>query len=229
MTQRKRILVVAPHADDETLGMGGTIARYCSEGHSVRVAIVTGQGNDPHPIWKSETWEKVRTEARAAMKHLGDPELVFYELPAVVFADGPIYQTNGIIDNVIREFDPDELYIPYYHDLHRDHLSVSYACLVAARSYTARGKNINVLAMYETPTETHLLPGSIAPSFSPNLYVSIDGFVDAKLSAWAEYVSQHQDGITPRSPAALSALARLRGADIGQSAAEAFMLVKWRR
>ena len=35
----KKILVVAPHPDDETLGVGGTIAKLASEGHEVHVLI----------------------------------------------------------------------------------------------------------------------------------------------------------------------------------------------
>ena len=42
------ILVIAPHADDETLGMGGTIARLGSEGREVNVAVMTGPGAEPH-------------------------------------------------------------------------------------------------------------------------------------------------------------------------------------
>ncbi len=36
-----KILVIAPHADDEVLGVGGTIARYAEEGHQVYVCVVT--------------------------------------------------------------------------------------------------------------------------------------------------------------------------------------------
>ena len=38
----KKILVVAPHPDDETLGVGGTIAKLASEGHEVHVLVVSG-------------------------------------------------------------------------------------------------------------------------------------------------------------------------------------------
>ena len=39
---KKRILVVSPHPDDETLGVGGTIAKYSSEGHDVHVLTISG-------------------------------------------------------------------------------------------------------------------------------------------------------------------------------------------
>ena len=41
-----KILVVAPHPDDEVLGAGGTLLRYKSEGHSIAWLIVTGITED---------------------------------------------------------------------------------------------------------------------------------------------------------------------------------------
>ena len=48
------ILVLAPHPDDEILGVGGTMARLCADNEKVVVAIVTGIGDKPHPLFKSE-------------------------------------------------------------------------------------------------------------------------------------------------------------------------------
>ena len=36
-----KVLVIAPHPDDEILGVGGTMAKYIDEGHDVYVCIVT--------------------------------------------------------------------------------------------------------------------------------------------------------------------------------------------
>ena len=37
-----RVLVIAPHADDESLGCGGSILRHVSEGDDVHWLLVTG-------------------------------------------------------------------------------------------------------------------------------------------------------------------------------------------
>jgi LmbE family N-acetylglucosaminyl deacetylase len=58
-----KVLVIAPHADDEVLGVGGTISRLSLEGHKVVVAILTGHGEVPHPIWPKDIWDIVRAEA----------------------------------------------------------------------------------------------------------------------------------------------------------------------
>jgi LmbE family N-acetylglucosaminyl deacetylase len=69
------------------------------------------------------------------------------------------------------------------------------------------------------------MPGSIAPAFTPTRYVDVSETFADKLRAWDCYRSQHQEGHTPRSPAALEALARWRGASIGVAFAEAFQVL----
>lgn len=39
-----KVLVIAPHPDDEVLGVGGTIAKYTAQGHEVHVCVVTRGG-----------------------------------------------------------------------------------------------------------------------------------------------------------------------------------------
>jgi LmbE family N-acetylglucosaminyl deacetylase len=222
----RRTLVIAPHADDETLGMGGTIARKLADGEEVTVAIMTGHGEAPHPLWPRETWDTIRAEAAHAMTALGGAALLFRELPASCLTEHPVHDTNAQIASVIADLAPDELYLPYYHDLHRDHGALCYAGLVASRAYSAGGRPIGLVAMYETPTETHLMSASLQSPFNPNHYVEIGDMLDRKLQAWGCYKSQHQAGPTPRSPEALAALARWRGAEIGVTAAEGFMIVR---
>lgn len=227
MTARaRRTLVIAPHADDETLGMGGTIARKLSAGENVTVAIMTGHGAESHPLWPPEAWDVIRAEAAHAMLALGGANLIFRELPASCLSEHPAHDINAQVASVIAEVQPDELYLPYYHDLHQDHGALCYAGLVAARAYLPSSREIGLVAMYETPTETHLMPASLQPAFSPNHYVEITDTLGKKLDAWSRYKSQQQIGPTPRSPVVLTALAQWRGAEIGVAAAEGFIIVR---
>lgn len=222
------ILVIAPHADDETLGMGGSIARWTREGRAVTVAVMTGHGAEPHPIWPAEQWDVIRGEAAEAMQVLGVERLLFEELPAACLAETPVHTINRAVSGIIDEVDPEELYLPYYHDLHQDHGILAYAAIVHARAYLASGNRIRRVAMYETPTETHLMPAQLQPPFVPNMWVDIGDTLDAKLQAWACYRSQQHPGRSPRSPEALRALAVMRGAEMGIEAAEGFMLLRER-
>lgn len=226
MTDARRILVLAPHADDETLGMGATIAKRARQGCAVTVAVMTGHGGGNNPAGPPELWEKIRGEAGKAAAALGVAPFQFFDLPAVRLLDIPTHEPNGVVNALVREVRPNELYLPFHNDMHRDHEVLARAGLVAARGYLKANHDLNLVAMYETPTETHLVPPSVATPFVPNHYEDVTETITAKLAAWACYASQHQHGATPRSPEALRSLATVRGADIGVAAAEAFVIVR---
>jgi N-acetylglucosamine malate deacetylase 1 len=219
----RKALVIAPHADDETLGMGGTIARLAAEGWSVTVAVMTGHGEDEHPIWPRKTWDVIRGEAVKACDILGVGDLIFEELPASCLDLHPTHETNEAVARMLAQVEPEALYIPFVHDLHRDHYAIAYASQVAARPY--RTSFVKMLAMYETPTETHLRPAEVAMSFAPNLFIDVTDYFAAKLEAWDQYRSQHLSEYNPRDPIALSSLAGFRGAYIGTRYAEAFQIL----
>jgi LmbE family N-acetylglucosaminyl deacetylase len=226
MSSLRKTLVIAPHADDETLGMGATIAKKTAAGENVTVAIMTGHGEQPHPLWGPELWEGLRTETAKAIIHLGKPNLEFCELPGACLSEHPNYDINKTVLELVQRLNPHELYLPYYHDLHHDHQQLAHAGLVASRAYLSSSRSLELVAMYETPTETHLVPATIQSPFVPNLYENVTGHLDSKLAAWAEYASQQHLGFSPRSPDAIKASATLRGSEIGVEAAEAFVAIR---
>lgn len=219
------ILVIAPHADDEVLGMGGTIARFACDARRVVVAVMTGHGDMPHPIWAPHTWDKIRSECRTAASLLGVEELVFRELPAACLDHTPAYQINTTVSKLIAEFEPVEVYVPFAHDLHQDHGAIAYAVSVATRPYLQSAYSVRRILAYETLSETHLAPPYLAPSFQPNVFVNITETLEIKIAAMRAYESQLQPDNLPRSIAAINSLAILRGTHIGVPAAEAFLLL----
>ena len=66
MNHKKRILVIAPHPDDETLGVGGTIAKYSSQGDEVFVLIVSGH---LPPLYSKDDYDKTVKEANLEIFH----------------------------------------------------------------------------------------------------------------------------------------------------------------
>lgn len=220
------VLVLAPHADDEVLGVGGTIARLSANDQKVVVAVLTGIGPDPHPFVKPEAVDTVRAECLRASEILGVSRVIFGELPTVCLDTTPVWQTNKVIQEIIEEVKPDQLYIPFSHDLHKDHGAVAYGAIVAARPYLSLGKSIKRVLIYETLTETHLSPPYLDAGFQPNLFVDISDYLDTKLAAMREYQSQIQDNTLPRSEKGLTVLANFRGMHAGVNAAEAFVIAR---
>ncbi len=222
-----KVLVVAPHADDETLGVGATMARMSSEGHDVTVAVMTGHGEDgPHPLWPRTVWDTVRAEAREAMDVLGVKELLFRELPAATLANHPVHRTNKEAVAIVEEVRPDVLFVPFLWDLHKDHREIFHAFSVAWRTTSSAGKQIREIYAYETLSETHWNTAYLEPGFVPNVHVDVGDFLEKKLEALRKYRSQMQPAPSTRSIEAARAQAVWRGAQVGLRAAESFVLVR---
>jgi LmbE family N-acetylglucosaminyl deacetylase len=218
---KTRILVVAPHPDDETLGAGGTIAKYASEGHEVSVLIVSGH---LPPLYRREDYDTTVVEAKRAFEVLGVAKSRFLELPATMLGDQPVHVFNGKINDFVREIAPQILLCPY-PDRHVDHRMVFEGVMVAARPVGA-GRGIEVLAAYETLSETHWNAPHIEPNFTPNWIVDITAQIDRKIEAARCYASQIQAPPGARSVDAIKALAMFRGTQAGFAFGEGFHVIR---
>lgn len=222
-----KVLVVAPHADDETIGMGATIAKHARNGDSVTVAVITGHGDQrPHPLWPRSVWDQVRGELRAACAIMGVDEIVLEEIPAVEVADQPLWRLNQITRSVIERVMPEILYAPFPFDLHKDHREIFHSFSVHWRPYLPLGHRIREVYTYEVPSETHLNFPYVEQGFLPNRWVDVSAFIDVKMQALACFESQLQPHPAARSLEAIRALSIWRGSQIGVEAAEAFVMVR---
>jgi LmbE family N-acetylglucosaminyl deacetylase len=227
MSSARRVLFVAPHADDETIGCGGTIARHVAEGDDVHVAVVTGHGDDaPHPLWPRKLWDDIRAEAARAMDVLGVRHLHFEEVPAVLVAEQPAWKLNKTIGGVVDKIAPDVLFVPFPFDLHKDHREIFHSLSVAWRPHSPTGRKIKNVYCYEVQSETHWNAPYLEAGFTPNTWVDISAHLETKLRALACYASQIRPAPDARSLDAIRALAVWRGSQQGMAAAEAFVAVR---
>lgn len=223
---KKRVLVLAPHNDDETLGCGASIAKHIKNGDEVFVATLTSI-DDNNPVMRPNK-EEIRAETKAAMKILGVPmkNVIFKDLPNVLVSDIEMWRVNKVVHDVVFSVKPDIMYIPFMNDLHKDHREIVYAAQVAARTVTEVGRKIKEIYMYETLSETHWNMDHVEGGFLPNVYNDITGLLRLKLKAVQAYKSQLKTYPDVRSVEAIEALAIFRGAVMGMREAEAFMLVR---
>ena len=217
------ILIIAPHADDETLGMGGTIAKSIKEGKEVTVAILTGPSNIKHPFIENNYLENIRKESNRALDILGVKNRIYRSLPPVSMANKETWKINSIVNEIIKEVSPRELYVPFPYDLHKDHYVTTYAVNESCRPYLNSNKTLKKVLAYETLSETNLK--YLTEQFNPNVFIDISETIDIKLKALACYESQLQKKNLPRTLDVIKALSILRGSHIGTSAAEAFILL----
>mgnify|MGYP001209586996 CR=1 FL=1 len=220
-----RVLCIAPHADDETLGCGGLISKLNLEKIDTHIFVVTGSGEGEHPIFPLNTWEKVRSEFKLAIKELGNPSFEFSNLPAALLDQIPNYKINQCISDILKSYDPNVILIPFNNDLHNDHKIINNATIIATRPYLGKNEKIKLIVEYETLSETNIYNLDNQNIFFPNFYVDISNTLENKLNAFRKYKSQTQSKNQPRSIEGIKSLARYRGTNINKKYAEAFKIL----
>lgn len=216
------VLVIAPHPDDEVLGVGGTMCRLVSEGHRVTAAVMT---RGWEPLFPKSQVEQVRAEARAANQRLGVQSVTFVDLPVTRLHALPEHELNAALDELVAAERPDWVFLPHPGDRHEDHRQLFDAALVALRPVRGRD-HVRRIWCYETVSETHWATANIEPNFEPHTWVDISAQLEAKLEAMTLYASQVQEAPGPRSLEAVEALAVWRGSVVSMKAAECFVVVR---
>jgi LmbE family N-acetylglucosaminyl deacetylase len=217
---QRKVLVLAPHADDEVFGCGGTLARTAANGCEVRAVILTDgrKGYEPGRLvgadaqalrrFEDTLVQTRQSEARAASARLGLGPPQFLGLPDAGLSGSPI--APQMLAQALREWSPDVVFLPHFTDPHPDHHAALRLFLAAA---ACAG-----------------LPGSLAcwgyEVWAPvvaNAFVDITGVMPAKESAMQLYESQIRDVDYPRAIRGLNAFRSL-GAGNAAGYAEAFFV-----
>lgn len=214
-----KILIIAPHPDDEVLGCGGTIKKYANNGDEVSLCIATKAYT---PDWTEEFLSKRDVEIKEANNILGIKKTYFLDFLAAKLDTIPSKEINAAIENVIKEVQPQIIYIPHKGDLHSDHKIVFCSSLVASRS--AHNNFIKKILSYEVLSETDWAePEAI---FAPNVYIDVSSTIDDKLKAMQAYKSEIKKYPHSRSLEIIKILSQKRGAEVNLEFAEAFVLIK---
>lgn len=220
-----KILVIAPHADDEVLGCGALIGKLSAEGKDVYVLVCTNAHVGAPELFSKESIDRVRGEALEAHKMLGVKKTYFLELPAPALDIYPSYKISNQIYRILNDINPDTVFIPHRGDSHKDHRMIHEAAMVVVRprgNYCVK----NVYA-YETLSETEWGEPIQSDFFIPNKYVSfsVEEF-EKKLKAMGCFKSQLAPFPASRSLEAIEALGKYRGACISKLRAEAFEVLR---
>lgn len=123
--EAKKVLVFAPHADDETFGCGGTIYLYSSAGIEVHLVIVSDGGKIFSPEYDSEEVVlRRRQEALSASRILGVRQTMFLDFPDGELAEHKDDIRKKLYD-IASTLNPDLIFAPSPTDLHADHVTVA--------------------------------------------------------------------------------------------------------
>jgi LmbE family N-acetylglucosaminyl deacetylase len=179
----ERVVVLAPHMDDETIGCGGTLARHVRAGATASVVFLTDgrygggrNGSLTGDALRVEAMKLVATrkeEARLALETLGLERMSFLDVE-----DGTLATDSGVASRlraILETERPEIVYVPSFLEQHSDHYAASRVLLEATRGSSLRIQCFG----YEVWT----------PLF-PNCFVKIDDVVELKKRALAQYRSQ---------------------------------------
>ena len=219
---RKTALIIAAHADDEALGVGGTMYRLSQAGWDVHVLALT------FAAWQRRGSIAKQIEmAHAATRALGVKTMEWAGYQDTQLSTVGVAAVTEVVRSAIRTYQPSVVYSTYWHDLHGDHRVAAEATSVATRLHWWQDEiedSVRMVLMYEIIGNTNL---AMTGAFAPLLYVDISGEpYTQKMEALAEYPTEMNEWPHARSIEAVKHLAHVRGAQVGVDAAEAFQLVR---
>jgi N-acetylglucosamine malate deacetylase 1 len=220
----ERVLVIAPHPDDETLGCGGTLLRMAESGAQLAWLIVTGMSEE-HGF----TPQRVQgrdAEIDKVRGLMGFAEVFQLSLPTRQLDAIPMADLIEQFSAVFKAYRPEHVFLPHRSDVHSDHRVVFDAGAACAKWF--RYPSVRRLLSYETISETDFCLDARSP-FQPNCFVDISRYLERKLEIVRAYESEIGAFPFPRSLQAIRALAEVRGAASGFAAAEAFQLLRERQ
>lgn len=221
-----KVLVVAPHPDDELLGCGGTLLQYLADGATLGWIIVTSMTEALG--WQPDAVGRRAAQVEQVRQCLKIERENHFQLnfPPSGLDSIPLSEIVGRISGVFESFAPDVVFVPHPGDAHSDH-RVSFDAAIACTKWF-RSPSIKRVLSYETVSETDAGLDLTRP-FQPTVFYDVSNTIDQKCQLLQIYESEIDEFPFPRSEKNIRALAAHRGAQVGFVAAEAFSLLRERK
>lgn len=222
----EKILVVAAHPDDETIGAGGTIIKHLNKGDEVHILIL-GEGvtsrYEKRELAGSGELTKLKDDFKSCMKALNVKNFYLCDLPDNRFDRVDMLDVAKIVEKYIEMIRPTVIYTHHFGDLNIDHRITHEAVVVAARPVKL---DIKKILCFETVSSTDFASYTRQNIFVPNYFVDITKTLNKKLLALEKFRGEIKESPHPRSIENIKTLAQLRGSFINKKYAEAFGVVR---
>ncbi len=227
---RQRLLVIAPHSDDETIGAGGLMAKLKDLGGEVFVQVLTVGDLDHYDGRDGHTKGYTRAEElAAAMKVLrvDDFEILIHDNDWHLRLDHmPRRDLVNLIERgsrlAIDKIRPTMIVAPA-PSFNQDHEALYKAIITACRPHLADLKPFQRMVLV---ADSPQLAWNTS-AFKPNFYVDISRYLPLKLEAFAKHESQQRPSPHMGGIEALRLLAEWRGREISVPAAEAYECMRF--
>ncbi len=217
---KKNILVIVAHPDDEVIGPGGIIIKHTNNGDNVSLLVLSEGRSSRNEPNIEHVQEKTRAELEESVKLLGITSYEWADFPDNQFDTVSFLEIVKKVSDVINRIKPEIVLTHHFGDINIDHHLTSKAVIIACRP--TENKCVKDIYMFETLSSTengNNIPGNV---FLPNIFVDVTNEIDQKIKAMSCYASELKDFPHPRSLEAIKINARLWGAKNCLNYAEAF-------
>ncbi|MCT4628552.1 PIG-L family deacetylase [Winogradskyella sp.] len=230
LLKNKRILVVVAHPDDELLGLGATMHKLIHEHNAIVRTIILGEGitsrsdkRDPE-LWK-EQLEEHKKNIESARLAIGYESVGVYDFPDNRFDAVNLLDIIKVIEAEKTQFQPEVIFTHHGGDVNIDHQRTFEAVITATRPM--EHEKVSTIITFETPSGTEWRASTDPRHFIPNMFIEVSQKdIDAKIKGMESYEFEKRNYPHPRSPEALTILAKQRGVMVGKPYAEAFNIVR---
>jgi len=223
MLLKSKTLVIAPHPDDEVLGVGGTLLRLKEEGKKIAWLIITSINEENG--WSKEQVQQREYEIKQVKEAFGFDSVFELNFSPTQLDQVPMSELVNAISDVFKIFEPEDIFVPHHSDVHTDHRVVFKAVVSCSKWF--RYPFIKRVLAYEVLSETDFGLG-LSKGFQPKVFINIESFLEKKLQIMDIYKSEIGIFPFPRSRDSIRALSMLRGSSSGFKSAEAFELLRER-
>ena len=170
---KNKILVVAVHPDDETLGCGGTLLKHKDDGDQIHWLICTSLDK------KNKSYKNREKEIKKVSKLYNFNSVHNLKLKTKRIDEYSFSNLIKKISNVINKIKPNIIYLPFKEDVHTDHKKIFEASYSCTKSF--RYSFIKKIYMMEILSETEFAPSINKDSFVPNTFVDVSNYIIKKL------------------------------------------------
>lgn len=176
--KKETIMVFCSHADDEFIGMGGSLIKYAREGKNI-IVVVFSYGELSNPLLKKEILIKERVkEAKEIGKFIGCKETIFLGLRDMnLIKDIERFNIKKKVKSLIKKYKPKKVFTHSIFDPHQDHRVVGRLIIDILKD----SKNIGLYAfeVWNVVHETH-----------PKVYIDISDTFKKKVESIKRFKSQ---------------------------------------
>ncbi len=195
-----KVLVVAVHPDDETLGCGGTLLKHKANGDEIHWLIATEMEESKNTSQRNAEIDQVEELYDFDSVHrlgLSTTKIDEYSMSELITK----------ISSVVNKVKPNIIYLPFKGDVHSDHKYIFDAAYSCTKSF--RYPFIKKIYMMETLSETEYSVSTKEDSFVPNVFIDISEYMGKKIELMNIYESEIGKHPFPRSERNIRALATL--------------------